>query len=94
MNDDTEVYDMQKAREKFAAAISPKKRERKARAKQLTESIDGRSRRSTGRTEQFNFKSTPGLKPRAQEAAEREGVTLGEWMESAVEAKLSANGHG
>ena len=94
MNDDAEVYDMQKAREKFAAAISPKKGERKARAKRLTESIDGRSRRSTGRTEQFNFKSTPGLKTRAQEAAERDGVTLAEWMETAVEAKLSANGHG
>ena len=94
MNDDTEIYDMEKARAKFAAAISPKKRERKARAKQLTASIDGRSRRSTGRTEQFNFKSSPGLHQRAKEAAAKSGLSLAEWMEALVEAALGKDGGG
>ena len=94
MNDEAEIYDMQKAREKFAASISPKKGDRKARAKRLTGSVDGRSLRSSGRTAQFNFKSTPGLHQRAKDAATRAGKPLAEWMEELVEAALAADAGG
>jgi hypothetical protein len=40
------------------------------------------------RTAQFNFNALPELKPAAQRAAERAGMTLAEWMETAVQAAL------
>lgn len=61
---------------------------RRARHKRLASAVDGRSLRASGRTEQFNFKCTPGLKKLAQDAAVRDGITLAEWMERAVEAAI------
>jgi hypothetical protein len=81
--------------EDYAAAIaklSPKhdgsKKARKSRHKKVDGTTDGRSLKATGRTEQFNFKSTPGLKDRARAAAVREGVSLAIWMERVVESAL------
>ena len=48
--------------------------------------------RSTGRTAQFNFKALPELKPAALKAAQKSGLTLAEWMEEAVTAKLRQEG--
>jgi predicted HicB family RNase H-like nuclease len=65
------------------------KKARKSRRKQIAESVDRRSLKATGRTEQFNFRAREGLKERAQEAAEAAGIPLAEWMEQAVEAYLA-----
>ena len=80
--------DLRKAREKFASKVDGRKAARKSRQKRVSDSVDGRSLRATGRTEQFNFRSNPGLKDLATEAAERAGITLAEWMENAVHAQL------
>ena len=48
--------------------------------------------RSTGRTAQFNFKALTELKPAAPKAAKKAGLTLAEWMEEAVTAKLREEG--
>jgi hypothetical protein len=86
-----EEWDYTEARRKLAPRHDNRKSARKTRQRQLTNSVDRRSLRASGRTEQFNFKSTPGLKKRAQEAAAREGVTLAEWMENAVQAALGGH---
>lgn len=62
---------------------------RRERETAVAKSVDGRSLRATGRTEQFNFRAREGLKSRAARAAAAEGITLGEWMERAIEAALT-----
>jgi hypothetical protein len=92
MNDNSHDFsdeDMRAAREKFAAKVDGRRAARKNRQKRVGDAVDRRSLRSSGRTAQFNFKSTPGLKSAAAEAAARRSVTLAEWMEEAVEAKLA-----
>jgi predicted HicB family RNase H-like nuclease len=64
---------------------------RKKRHKELADAVDGRSLRTTGRTEQFNFRCSEGLKQKAQAAASRADMTLAEWMQHAVEAALAAD---
>jgi hypothetical protein len=97
MTDNTEIAELTpededwswaEARKKLTPKLDNRKAARKKRQKRLADSVDRRSLRASGRTEQFNFKSTPGLKARAQEAAVRKGITLAEWMERAVEAAL------
>jgi predicted HicB family RNase H-like nuclease len=94
MTDNTEIAELTPEDEDWSWAEARKKltpkldNRRKKRQKRLADSVDRRSLRASGRTEQFNFKSTPGLKARAQEAAVRKGITLAEWMERAVEAAL------
>ena len=89
MSDDT-AFSMVKARELWAAkGGTPTKTARKAKRKKIADTVDKRSLRATGRSEQFNFRARAGLKERAQQAAEAAGVTLAEWMESAVEAYLA-----
>ncbi|MGA7323838.1 MAG: hypothetical protein WBX25_05015 [Rhodomicrobium sp.] len=46
--------------------------------------IDRRTLRATGRSEQFNFKARKDLKRRVIEAANREGISVAEWMERAI----------
>jgi hypothetical protein len=82
------IFDMAAAKAKFGAIVDSSRKGRKTRQKAVASATDGRSLRARGRTEQFNFKSTPGLKKRAQEAAAAQGITLAEWMEHAVEAAL------
>ena len=55
----------------------------------MAEAVDKRSLRATGRTEQFNFKTLPGLKERAQKAAEAAGIPLALWMENTLLAALA-----
>jgi hypothetical protein len=89
-----EEWDFAKARAKLAPNVDNRTAARKARKRTLADAVDGRSLRASGRTEQFNFKATPGLKARAQEAAASEGITLAEWMEHAVHAALGeGRGH-
>ena len=90
---DDEDWDMQAARAKLAPQHDNSKKARQSRQKRIAKAVDrsatdGRSLRSTGRTAQFNFKALPELKPAAQRAAERAGMTLAEWMEMAVQAAL------
>jgi hypothetical protein len=93
---DDEDWDMQAARAKLAPLYDNSKKARQSRQKRIAKAIDrsatdGRSLRSTGRTAQFNFKALPELKPAAQRAAERAGMTLAEWMEMAVQAALGGD---
>src|SRR5262245_7211772 len=90
---DDEDWDMAAARAKLAPQHDNSKKARQSRQKRIAKAVDrsakdGRSLRSTGRTAQFNFKALPELKPAAQKAAEKAGLTLAEWMEEAVTAKL------
>jgi hypothetical protein len=85
---DDEGWDWNAARKKLAPKHDNRKAARKGRQKRLSDAVDGRSLKATGRTEQFNFKSMPGLKDRARAAAEREGVSLAVWMERVVQSAL------
>jgi predicted HicB family RNase H-like nuclease len=90
---DDDDWDMAAARAKLVARHDNSKKARQTRQKRIAQAVDqsardGRSLRRTGRTAQFNFKALPELKPAAQEAAERAGLTLAEWMEMAVQAAL------
>src|SRR5215510_6706878 len=94
---DDEDWDMAAARAKLAPQPDNSKRARQSRQKRIAKAVDrsatdGRSLRSTGRTAQFNFKALPGLKPAALKAAQKSGLTLAEWMEEAVSAKLRQEG--
>jgi hypothetical protein len=70
---------------------TPKKAERRQRELKARSVVDGRSLRATGRTAQFNFKCTPEIKALVHETADREGLTVAEWMERAVLAVLRGN---
>ena len=85
------IFDMAAARNKFRAAADTSKKGRATRHKAISASVDRRTLTRTGRTAQFNFKSTPGLHARVKAAAESKGQTLAEWMEGAIEAKLAAD---
>jgi predicted HicB family RNase H-like nuclease len=90
MAETEEAYDMTAARKLWEAKkVTRKKSERKSQRKKLAASVDKRSLRATGRTAQFNFRATPEMKARAQEAAEAAGLSIAEWMELAVEAYLA-----
>ena len=84
-----EAFDMEEARKKWKQKFDTKKSPRKKRHQKLTDSVDRRSLRATGRTEQFNFRCSEGLKRRAQKAAKSEGITLARWMERLVEVGLA-----
>lgn len=63
-----------------SAAVVRKELEVKIRG-----AVDGR-----GRTEQFNFKCRPGTKAAVKQAAKANRQSIAEWMESAIETKLSS----
>ena len=86
MSDDGEIHSFEEARRKWAAKLDTKKAGRQSRQKQLVDVVDRRSLRATGRTEQFNFRCRPGLKAEVQDAANKVGITLAEWMERTLEA--------
>ena len=83
------IFDMKAARDKFRPVADTSKKGRAARHKTITQSVDRRTLTRTGRTAQFNFKSTPGLHARVKAAAERKGQSLAEWMEGVLEAVLA-----
>ena len=86
MSDDGEIHDFEAARKKWEAKLDTSAKGRTSRQQNLAKSADRRALRATGRTEQFNFRCKPGLKVKAQSAADDSGLTLAEWMERAVEA--------
>lgn len=97
MSSDDEEWDMQAARERLKPKLDGSKKGRQSRQRKISQAVnpiakDGRSLRASGRTAQFNFKALPGLREAAQKAAEREGITLAEWMENAVKAALGEGG--
>lgn len=85
------IFDMKAARDKFRPVADTSKKGRATRHKAISASVDRRTLTRTGRTAQFNFKSTPGLHARVKAAAERKGQSLAEWMEEVLEAKLAAD---
>jgi hypothetical protein len=85
------IFDMKAARDKFRPIADTSKKGRAIRHKAISASVDRRTLTRTGRTAQFNFKSTPGLHARVKAAAERKGQSLAEWMEEVLEAKLAAD---
>jgi predicted HicB family RNase H-like nuclease len=87
---DDVVFDMAAARRKFNTAFDNTKSARKKREVSLTQVIDRRSLRATGRTEQFNFRVRADLKADIQEAARKAGIGVAEWLERAAEAMLKA----
>jgi hypothetical protein len=85
-----EAYDMTAARKLWEAKkIGKKKSDRKAKRKQLADAVDKRSLRATGRTEQFNFRTTAEMGTKVREAAKAAGMPIAEWMEKAVAAYLA-----
>jgi hypothetical protein len=80
------AWKQKRANEPKAAKESEAKA-RKDREHTLRATVDGRSLKATGRTEQFNFKCREGTKRMATEAAKARGMTIAEWMEHAVAAR-------
>lgn len=83
------IFDMKAARDKFRLVADTSKKGRAARHKAISDAVDRRTLTRTGRTAQFNFKSTPGLHARAKAAAELKGQSLAEWMEGVLETALA-----
>lgn len=85
-----EAYDMDLARKAWEAKkVTRKKSDRKAQRKKLAAAVDKRSLRATGRTDQFNFRTTPEIGTKARAAARAAEMTIAEWMEEAVAAYLA-----
>lgn len=87
---DDVVFDMAAARRKFNAAFDNTKSARRKREVSLAQTIDRRTLRTTGRTEQCNFRIRPELKGEINEAARKAGLGLSEWLERAAEAMLKS----
>src|SRR5262245_8271150 len=93
----TRIGTWQRRAQSWRRSMTIRKKARQSRQKRIAKAVDrsamdGRSLRCTGRTAQFNFKALPELKPAAQKAAGKAGLTLAEWMEEAVTAKLREGG--
>ena len=85
-----EEWDFAKARAKLAPKLDGRKAARRNRQKRLTEAVDGRSLRATGRIEHLNFKATPEVKALLAKHVPKRTVSL--WLEEAIIAKLRAEG--
>jgi hypothetical protein len=88
-----EIFDIDHYRQLTQKTVDTSKRGRKARQKKATDSAkpDGRSLRSTGRTEQVNFKASPAIKKVLDTYVGRGRKSL--WLEEAIMAKLEAEGY-
>jgi predicted HicB family RNase H-like nuclease len=85
-----EAYDMDQARKSWEEKKATRtKADRKKQRKKLVAAVDKRSLRATGRTEQFNFRTTEEIGAKARAAAKAAGITIAEWMEEAVAAYLA-----
>jgi hypothetical protein len=85
-----EEWDFNAAREKLGGQLDGSKAARKTRQKKLKDAVDGRSLRSTGRTEHLNFKAKPIVKELLDTHVGRGRISL--WLEEAILAKLKAEG--
>jgi hypothetical protein len=87
---EVEAYDMARAREKFAAKMQAEggaTTKRKQKRRDLSDAIDGRSLRATGRTKQLNLRVTEEFRKALGEHSKSLGyATLVELIEDAVEA--------
>jgi hypothetical protein len=87
---DDDGWDMAAARAKLAPRLDGRKAARKTRQKKLADSVDGRSLRATGRTEQLNFKARPEIKQLLDRHVPHGSKSI--WLEEAIVAKLRAGG--
>src|ERR1700693_3605491 len=83
-------WDFAEARAKLAPKLDGRKAARRNRQKRLTDAVDGRSLRATGRTQHLNFKATPEIKALLAKHVPKGTVSL--WLEEAIIAKLKAAG--
>jgi hypothetical protein len=81
-----------KARAILAAKFSGGKKARKEREKKVRTAVDGRSLRTTGRTEQFNVKVRPDIKAGIAASAEASGMKIADWIEDHLERILGIAG--
>jgi hypothetical protein len=88
-----EDWDFDAARKRLAAApkVDGRTKARKDRKKKLTEAVDGRSLRSTGRTEHLNFKASPRIKAALAAHVPKGGISL--WLERAIIRQLKDEGY-
>ena len=94
---DAPVFDMKAAKVKFAATVDNSRKGRKTRHKAVSNATDGRSLRSTGRTEHLNFKALPTTRNKIDEAAAHLGIPKSLWLEQlvhAAHAELFGDGSG
>ena len=88
------IFDMKAARDKFRSVVDTSRKGRAVRHTAVTNSVDRRTLRKTGRTAQFNFKARPDLHTRVKAAAERAGQSIAEYMEGVLEAAFAAEDGG
>jgi hypothetical protein len=83
-----DVFDMTAARQLWAKkSATPQKAAREAKHRSLTDGVDRRSLRATGRTAQFNIRATPETIASAKEKARRFAFgTVAEFIEVAIAA--------
>ena len=86
--EEQEIFSFEAARKKWNRKLDLSKDTREKRAKRLAKTIDHRALRTTGRSKQFNFRCREGLKEKVQEAANKTGLSLAEWMEVTLMAAL------
>jgi predicted HicB family RNase H-like nuclease len=87
--EESNAFDIREARKLWAQKSEPPdKKARKNKRKQIADTVDKRSLRATGRTEQFNFRASPEMIAKVMDAAASAGVPIAEWMEDAVAAYL------
>ncbi len=76
-------------RERLIREPSIPKARKKRERKHALRHDDGRRRRKTGRTAQFNFKAKPELKEQVNAACRDHDLKIAEFMEAAIEAHLA-----
>jgi hypothetical protein len=84
------IFDMKVAREKFRAAADTSKGARRARHKKASNAADGRTLRSTGRTEHLNYKARPQIRAFLAEHVGKGNISR--WLEEAIIAKAKEEG--
>jgi hypothetical protein len=89
-----EAFSIQKAREIWIAkgGDTRGKKARQKKRQKIAGTVDKRSLRATGRTEQFNFRTDPETAGRIREAAASADMSIVDWMEEAVVAYLAKPG--
>jgi hypothetical protein len=90
------IFDMKSAKAKFGAKVDSSRKGRKSRHKAVSNSLDGRSLRSTGRTEHLNFKALPETRTMIDEAAKLLEIPKSFWLEQIIHeayAKLMEGGN-
>jgi hypothetical protein len=91
---DEAVFDFADERKKWRSEVNTSRKGRKAQLKKQDGTVDRRTLKATGRTEQFNFRTMPEVKERAKKAAALRGLTVTEWIEEAILRLAEEEGKG